>query len=129
MIIDINTTQEKPLIYEYTISSGDRDVLSIEARFIVILEGYALTIQGQFIDDKIKFIIPPLAQIIKDVPRNKSKLEYRMEMIFNDHEITIPDTGTILIENKPVIKLSKPQTFESKKLIPIPTKKIEVKNY
>ena len=127
MIIDINTTEAKPLIYDYEISANDKEVTSIEARLIIIFEGFALTIQGQFIDDMIKVEIPPLAYIVKDVPRNKSKVQYRMEMIFNDHEILTVDSGWILIESKPEVKLSKPQTFESKTIIPIKTKKIEVK--
>lgn len=122
MIIDLNTDNEKTLIYDYDISSGDKEVLSIEARFIVIFPGYALTIQGEFIDDKIKVIIPPLTDIVKETPRNKSKLEYRFEMIINNTEIIRPDNGTILIESKPAIKLSKPKTFEEKKIIPIKIK-------
>ena len=127
MIIDLNTAQEKILIYDYEISSGDKEVLSIEAKFILTLEGYALTIQGEFIDDKIKVIIPSLNEIIKDIPKNKSKVQYRFEMIVNGHEIIRADEGTILVDNKPVIKTSKPKTFESKKIIPIKTKKVEVK--
>lgn len=128
MLIDLNTAREKTLIYDYTISSGDREVLSIETRFIIILDGYALTIQGEFIDDRIKVIIPPLNDIVKDVPKNKSKVQYRFEMIINNHEITIPDTGMILIESKPAIKTSKPKTFEEKNIIPIKIKeKIEFK--
>ncbi len=128
MIIDINTTEPKPLIYDYTISANDKELTSIEARFIIILEGFALTIQGQFIEhDRIKVEIPPLTELIKDTPKNKEKIQYRFEMIFNDHEILTVDTGTILIESKPVIKTSKPKTFEAKKIIPIRTKKLEVK--
>ena len=127
MLIDLNTAQEKTLIYDYTISS-DKEVLSIEARFIIIFPGYALTIQGEFIDDKIKVIIPSLSDIVRDVPKNNAKVQYRFEMIFNNHEITIPDTGMILIESRPAIKLSKPKTFEEKKIIPIKIKeKIEFK--
>jgi len=127
MIIDLNTQQEKTLIYDYDISSGDKEVISIEARLILILDGYALTIQGQFIDDKIKITIPALNDILKETPKNKSKVQYRFEMVINNHEKSIVDSGVMLIESIPIIKTSKPNTFEEKKIIPIKTNKIEVK--
>ena len=118
-MIDWNISRPKTLTYDYIIDSGGREVNSIEARFIMVHDGYALIIQGQLIDDKIKIVLPPLSDIISMVPKNKSKLDYRLEIIINDNEIIRPDEGIILVESMPVIKTSKPKTIKENKTIKI----------
>jgi len=119
MLIDWNIAEEKTLRYDYSIDAGRREINSIEARFIMVHEGYALIFQGQIIDEEIMIELPPLTKVLNMVPKNKSKLKYRLELIFNNNEITIPDTGMIIIESKPVIRTSKPRAIKENKTIKI----------
>jgi len=128
-ILDLNVNEQKELAYEYNIDAGDREIISLESRFIIIpTDLHAIIIQGQIdVEHKeIKFTIPALNDVLRTPPPDGKRIAYKFEMIINSKETLCPDTGYLQITNKIKVQTSEAKILE-KTTIPIKLEKIEVK--